>query len=292
MFAFRCEIWIGQLAGTGPRDRVLNRPLDYLYGNANSTRVSGLAFCRRICVIECDKFEILLKSGDYCGERYMSTPEPVHSCGNSITWVGYQQALNSSTGEDEDNQFDYGPTVSRSTAHWIEDHLLNEPVCTTCKHPQPELSQDNSLDRVTAFLRDSGLPDILHQTVSTPVPPPADPLWKNILTGSPNRPNLQLYQSNLHDERPLRRFDIDAFIAEARSFQALKGFRFSYYPRPMQNLHQPIHISFHGRALHQCRHIRFTEGLHDQHLWVYIAFSRMPCSRETYLSEEQHALWG
>ena len=181
------------------------------------------------------------------------------------------------------------PTVS--AVQWIESHLLRESVCQKCAQPAVGPTDGKSLNEIVSFFRDTGLPDVLKQAIQISVPPPNHPLWKTVLAGTPSRPSLEIHRSDQHDLSPVRRFDVDAFIAEATSLEALRGLRFSYYPRPMQNLHQPIHISFHGRALHHCRHIRFGEGLYNEHLWVYIAFPQISYSKETYLSKDQHALW-
>jgi hypothetical protein len=92
------------------------------------------------------------------------------------------------------------------------------------------------------------------------------------------------------DPDRITRFDIDAFIAEAILLEALRGLRFSYYPRSNRNLAKPIHIWFHGRRLHLCRHIRFGEAIHAQDIEIFIAFPNLPLVKETFLTEEQHTL--
>src|SRR5437016_11098412 len=147
---------------------------------------------------------------------------------------------------------------------------------------------------MTRFFQDTGLPDSVADIRLTPSLSPNESdtlLRKTVLTGGENRPYMNIRRSHRIDPDLTSAFDIDAFVGEAASFEAVRGFRFSFYPRPNQNLTKPIHIRFHGRRLDQCRHIRFGEALHAQSFWIYIAFPRIPWKRETYLTEEQHARW-
>lgn len=212
-----------------------------------------------------------------------------HSVTDHEDW----QELSSSSDEEDSPVPNHHLTPHYSAAQWIENHMIEESTCLKCQQPPvPDTPHKfQSLSDITAFLQETGLPDVLHQPMEAPIPPPQDPLWKKVLTGGPDRPTLNMNLSNRSPLPRIQRFDIDAFIAEARSFQALRGMRFSYYPRPMQNAHKPLHIWFHSQRLHRCRHIRFAEGLHDQHLWVHVAFPRMPWKKETYLSGVQHERW-
>ncbi|KAJ9655720.1 hypothetical protein H2201_008738, partial [Coniosporium apollinis] len=190
-----------------------------------------------------------------------------------------------------------GRTISkeneRSAAAWIEEHMLEETVCERCLAGEGHGNADDlSLEEMAEFFRSSGLPDSMRESKRTPLPLTSkDLLWKKVLTGGDCPRRINIGKSHQVDPDLSVTFDIDAFVAEAASFEALRGFRFSYYPKAVQNLDKPIHIWFHGRQLHQCRHIRFGEALHAQSFWIYIGFPRMPRTRETYLTEVQHALW-
>lgn len=181
----------------------------------------------------------------------------------------------------------------RVAAAWIEEHMLQETVCKRCLAGE-DLgdADDSSLEDIAEFFRSSGLPDSMTESKHAPLPSAGEDLfWKKVLTGGDCPPKVNIAKSHRVDPDLSVIFDIDAFIAEAASFEAVRGFRFSYYPKAVQNLDKPIHIWFHGRQLHQCRHIRFGEALHAQSFWIYIGFPRMPWVRETYLTEVQHALW-
>ncbi|GLI81951.1 hypothetical protein PoHVEF18_010348 [Penicillium ochrochloron] len=185
-----------------------------------------------------------------------------------------------------------GIQYARSAYNWVQQHILYGPTCQECSHPTVEPQQGLSLAEMTTFIRTSTLPDVLSQGPGSALPPPSDPTWPHVLTGSSDPPPLKPAKSHQPSSGEARRYDIDAFIAEATSLQALRGLRFSYYPKAVNNLQKPIHVWFHGRRLHRCRHIRFGEGLHHQQLWVYIAFPRMPCDGSgTLLTDHQHALW-
>ena len=80
-------------------------------------------------------------------------------------------------------------------------------------------------------------------------------------------------------------------IAEASLLEALRGFCFSYYPQPKQNLAKPIHIWFYSKRLHLCHHICFGKALYAQDIKMFITFPQMLVIKETFLTEEQHALW-
>lgn len=176
-----------------------------------------------------------------------------------------------------------------TAATWIEGHMLEEPVCESCLAGKCFVGAEAlSIVEMTYYFRRSGLPNAL---AVTPSSISIEGLWRKVLTGGDSPPSVEVRKSHAVDADLSMRFDIDAFIAEAASFEAVRGFRFSYHPKPIQNLHKPIHIWFHGRRLHQCRHIRFGEALHGQSFWIYVAFPRMPWTRETYLTHEQHALW-
>ncbi|RHZ43884.1 uncharacterized protein CDV56_102013 [Aspergillus thermomutatus] len=123
------------------------------------------------------------------------------------------------------------------------------------------------------------------------MPPPGDSTWMHVLAGSPDPPPLHPLKSHQPSAHRGQTYDIDAFMAEATSLQALRGLRFSYYTKAVHNFQKSIHIWFHGRRLNQCQHIRFGEGLHHQQLWLYIAFPHMPYNGNTYLTDRQHALW-
>ncbi|KAJ5882688.1 uncharacterized protein N7473_011122 [Penicillium subrubescens] len=196
-----------------------------------------------------------------------------------------------SIGGDRELSLAYSEQVFPSAVEWIERYMGDEPACYRCRAPGLEHGSGWSMKDMAAWIRQSGLPDILNQSISDPLPPPHDPLWKTVLTGDPSVPPLSACPPHAANHTRNIRFDIDALIAEARSLAVLRELRFSYHPKPMHNVQKSIHVLFHGKQLHQCRHIRFAEGLHDQHLWLYIAFPRLECSRETYLTKSQHALW-
>ena len=139
------------------------------------------------------------------------------------------------------------------------------------------------------FIKDLGLPDAL--ATIHPSEARRNLPWEEILCGGQTPPLLDISKSHQPDTNLTPQFDIDAVIAEAKSLEALRGFRFYYYPRPRRNLDKPIHVQFHGKSLHLCPHIRFGEAIHAQDIEVYIGFPNMPFVKETYLTEEQHALW-
>ena len=189
---------------------------------------------------------------------------------------------------------DYAPSVNESkygtAAAWLRAQMLEEPVCSTCSSDLGSAAREDgfSLAEVADHIRGLGVPDALAGSE----PPTEDGRpWQEALSGGAERPHLNMAKSHRLDPEPAARFDVDAFIAEATSLEALRGLRFSYYPRPNRNLSKPIHVWFHGRRLHLCRHIRFGEAIHAQDIEVYVGFPNLPLVKETYLTEEQHALW-
>jgi hypothetical protein len=111
-------------------------------------------------------------------------------------------------------------------------------ICSTSPHAKsaharpPSHSRDSAL---TTFIRTSTLPDVLSQGLGSALPPPSDPTWPHVLAGSSDPPPLKPAKSHQPSSREARRYDIDAFIAEATSLQALRGLRF-YYPKAVNNL--------------------------------------------------------
>jgi len=178
-----------------------------------------------------------------------------------------------------------------TAAAWVQAHMLEEPVCSSCSRSDGLVEQGEdelSLQEMAARIQDLGVPDTL--AGSSPVTEGSQP-WEEALSGGANPPRLNMSKSHQLDPKLAIRYDVDAVIAEASSLEALRGFRFSYYPRPNRNLGKPIHIWFHGRRLHLCRHLRFGEAIHAQDIEIYIGFPHMPVVKETFLTEEQHALW-
>lgn len=179
----------------------------------------------------------------------------------------------------------------RMAATWIQEHMVEEAVCDNCSSHISDDEGDLGLEEITDFIRNFGIPDAISEGKADPVTLAELESWWNVLSGGSSPPRLNVSKSHKADAEVSRQFDIDAFIAEATSLEALRGFRFSYYPRSNRNLAKPIHIWFHGQRLHRCRHMRFGEALHAQDVEVFVAFPNMPWTRETYLTEEQHALW-
>jgi hypothetical protein len=176
-----------------------------------------------------------------------------------------------------------------TVAAWIQAHMLEEPVCSTCSGNANASGEDQlSLEEMATFIQGSGIPNALAGPGSTARD--SRP-WEEALSGGAARPKLNVSKSHKPDPEVATRFDVDAVIAEVLSLEAFRGFRFSYYPRSNRNLNKLIHVWFHGRRLHLCRHIRFREAIHAQDLEIYIAFPSMPLVKETFLTEDQHALW-
>ncbi|KJZ69025.1 hypothetical protein HIM_11584 [Hirsutella minnesotensis 3608] len=177
-----------------------------------------------------------------------------------------------------------------TAAAWVQAHMLDQPVCDTCLDEAGQVGRDDglSLQEMATHIRDLGVPDALAS--SKPAIEGNQP-WEEALSGSAAPPRLNMAKSHQPDEEVAAQFDVDAVLAEVSSLQAFRGFRFSYYPRAQRNLQKPIHVQFHGKQLHLCRHIRFGEALFAHDIHIYIAFPRMPLIHETFLTEEQHALW-
>ena len=178
-----------------------------------------------------------------------------------------------------------------TAAAWVQAHMLEEPVCSNCSSDAGLVEGGDgglSLQEMATHIQGLGVPDAL--AGCGPTTGGSQP-WEEALSGGAAPPRLDISKSHQPDLELATRFDIDAVIAEASSLEALRGFRFSYYPRPNRNLQKPIHVWFHGQRLHLCRHIRFGEAIHAQDVQVFIGFPRMPVVKETFLTEEQHALW-
>ncbi|RFU32481.1 hypothetical protein B7463_g3854, partial [Scytalidium lignicola] len=54
--------------------------------------------------------------------------------------------------------------------------------------------------------------------------------WQEVLSGKAKRPHLNMVKSHQLDPEPVIQFDVNAFIAEATSLEALRELYFSYYP--------------------------------------------------------------
>lgn len=177
-----------------------------------------------------------------------------------------------------------------TAAAWVQAHMLDEPVCNTCLDEAGRVGRDDglSLQEMATYIRDLGVPDALAS--SKPTIEDNQPR-EEALSGGAAPPVLNMAKSHQPDEDVAAQFDVDAVLAEVSSLQAFRGFRFSYYPRPQRNLQKPIHVRFRGKQLHLCRDIRFGEALFARDIHLYIAFPRMPLINETFLIEEQHALW-
>ena len=167
--------------------------------------------------------------------------------------------------------------------------MLDEPVCGKCSADASHTAPDEGLGlkEMADFIRELGVPDSLagFSTLTGDSQP-----WEKALGGGSDRPRLSIAKSHQPDPNPTYLFDIDAFIAEATSLEALQGLRFTYYPQSHQNLAKPIHIWFHDRRLHLRRHICFGEVMHAQNIEIFIAFPNLPLVKKTFLTEEQHAL--
>ncbi|KJZ68270.1 hypothetical protein HIM_12341 [Hirsutella minnesotensis 3608] len=194
----------------------------------------------------------------------------------------------------EDGKRSRAKTVNNSkyntAAAWVQAHMLDQPVCDACLDETEQVRRADgfSLQEMAAHIRDVGVPDALAS--SKPIVEGDQP-WEEALSGRASPPRLNMAKSHQPDQEVVARFDVDAVVAEVSSLQAFRGFRFSYYPRPQRNLQKPIHVQFHGKQLHLCRHIRFGEALFAHDIHIYVAFPRMPLINETFLTEEQHALW-
>ncbi|KAH7112065.1 hypothetical protein EDB81DRAFT_829100 [Dactylonectria macrodidyma] len=204
-----------------------------------------------------------------------------------------------STDEEDAPYREYGKrlrvkTVNNSkystAAAWVQAHMLDEPVCNTCLDEAGQVGRDDglSLQEMATYIRDLGVPDALASSKPTTE---GDQPWEEALSGGAAPPVLNMAKSHQPDGEVTAQYDVDAVLAEVSSLQAFRGFRFSYYPRSQRNLQKPIHVQFHGKQLHRCRHIRFGEALFAHDIHIYIAFPRMPLINETFLTEEQHALW-
>ncbi|RFU25145.1 hypothetical protein B7463_g11192, partial [Scytalidium lignicola] len=95
---------------------------------------------------------------------------------------------------------------------------------------------------------------------------------------------------NLKDEDRLSVQEIATFIQDLGIPDALAG------SKPIIRDDQPWEETLSGngtplQCLDRCRHIRFGEAIHAQGIELFIAFSRMPIGKETFLIEEQHTLW-
>ncbi|KAJ4130630.1 hypothetical protein NW754_009683 [Fusarium falciforme] len=213
-------------------------------------------------------------TSDYVGSDYSTDEEdaPYHKNGKRL---GAKTANNSKYS---------------TAAAWVQAHMLDEPVCNTCldEAGQAEIAYGLSLQEMATYIRDLGVPDALANSKPTIE---GNQLWEKALSGGAVPPVLSMAKSHQLDEEVTAQFDVDSVLAEVSSLQAFRGFRFSYYPRPQRNLQKPIHVQFHGKQLHLCRHIRFGEALFAHDIHIYIAFPRMPLINETFLTEEQHALW-
>lgn len=176
-----------------------------------------------------------------------------------------------------------------TAAAWVQAYILEEPVCNMCSgNTKGDGESDLSLREMTTFFQDLGVPNAL--VGSNPATTDYQP-WEEALSGGVARPKLNLSKSHQPDVDRITRFDVDAVVVEVSSLEALRGFRFSYYPRSNRNLRKPIHMWFHGRRLDRCHYIRFGEAIYTQDIELFIVFPRMPFVKETFLTKEQHALW-
>jgi len=89
------------------------------------------------------------------------------------------------------------------------------------------------------YIQGLGVPDAL--AGSEPPRKDSQP-WQEALSGGAERLHLNMAKSHQLDPEPITQFDVDAFISKATSLEALRGLRFSYYPRSNRNLNKPIHI--------------------------------------------------
>lgn len=128
---------------------------------------------------------------------------------------------------------DYAPSANESkystAAAWVQAQMLEEPVCEQCSKGLPVNDEENrlGLQGMATFIQDLGVPDALAGSV--PVARDNQP-WEEALTGGVDCPQLNMAKSHQPDPNLATRFDVDAFIAEATSFEALRGLRFSYHP--------------------------------------------------------------
>ncbi len=136
----------------------------------------------------------------------------------------------------------------RTAAAGIEEHMLEELVCENCLAGMKLGAADGlSLEEMTELFRTSGLRDSIRE--SKPISPPVigEDDWKRVLAGGDRPPSISIGNSHEVDPDLSVVFDVDAFIAEAASFEAIRGFRFSYYPKAVQNLDKPLHVWYHGK---------------------------------------------
>ncbi len=86
------------------------------------------------------------------------------------------------------------------------------------------------------FICNCGVPDAVAkgQADLMKLEKPKEPKesFRLALTGGSSPPSLNISKSHLEDPRVTSQFDIDVYIVEAMSFEALKGLWFLYHPRP------------------------------------------------------------